>query len=149
MARRKNDAPLTDFDFNAVEVQDAPELPKIANRDEKPNPLVPALRESLDTGKAKVLPRIPEAARKDADNYLRRAAIKLGCGVAIRPVDNGDGTVALHFQAKAKSKRNYTIADVREWARENGYAETDLTPKVQHHVSDAYRAAHDLPAVKR
>jgi hypothetical protein len=150
MARRKADAPLTDFDFNAVEVADSAAMPARAAREEKPNPLLSAVAASLESKSAKVLPRVPQAALKDAQNYLRHAAVKLDCGIEIRPTDNGDGTVAVHFRAKdEKRARAYTVAEVRAWAEVNGFGEDVLYPKIQTFVSDAYRAAHGLKPVKR
>lgn len=150
MARRKNDTPLTDFDFSTAAVQDSEAMPARAPREEKPNPLLPAVRASLDSNTAKMLPRVPAAAVKDAQNYLRRAAVKIDCGIEIRPEDNGDGTVNVHFKAKhEKRERAYTVEDVRAWAAENGYSESDLQPKVKPYVSDAYREAHGMKVNKR
>lgn len=143
MARRKNDAPHSDFSFDAVAVVETNEMPSRAPRTEKPNPLLPHVTKSLETGTALALPNIPQDAVKDAQNYLRRAAIKLACGIEIRPADNGDGTMNLHFRAKhEKRSRSYTVADVRAWAEEMGYGESDLYPRVSREVSDAYRVAH-------
>lgn len=144
-----NDEQASGFDFTAVEVTDSTALPERTPRVEKVNPLQAPLKDSLDRGVPRQLPAIPVAAQKDAENYLRRAAVKLGCGIKIRPVLHDNGTVTIHFQAKAeKSARNYTVGEVREWARGVGYQDADLLPKVQRHVSDAYREAHNLPVAK-
>lgn len=142
MARRKN-TDGADFDFAAVEVADSTQMPARAARDEKPNPLLGAVSDTLLSGTPKVLPRIPDDKVKDATNYLRRASVKLDCGIEIRTERNGDGTTAVHFQAKAeKRNRNYTVEDVRAWADEQGYTDAELWPRVQKHVSNAYREAH-------
>lgn len=150
MARRKNDAPLTDFDFTNIEVTDSPGLPERAPREEKVNPLLSAVENSLTRQVPRQLPPIPEASVKDAQNYLRRAAQKLECGLEIRPQDAGNGMVILHFEAKAdKRARQYTVADVREWAQRTGYSNEELFPRIAGHVSDAYRAEHGYKVNKR
>lgn len=150
MARRKNDAPHSDFSFDNVTVADAEAMPARAAREEKPNPLLPAVQDSLNSSRPKVLPNIPAAAVKDAQNYLRRAAIKLNCGIKIRPTSNGNDTYDVHFLAQhEKRNRAYTVGEVREWAVLQGYGDDVLYPRVARHVSDAFREAHGLKVNKR
>lgn len=149
MARKAKDAQDTGFSFDNITVTDSVHVPQRAARDEKPNPLLAAVQASLSDGAWKQLPAIPESAAKDADNYLRRAAIKLACGVQIRKENAGDGMVSVHFLAKnEKRNRAYTVEDVRDWAREQGYNDSDLLPKVHRDISNAYREAHGMKVNK-
>lgn len=149
MARKKIEESTGEFSFDAVTVVDSDNMPGRAPRAEKANPLLPAVQDSLNKNKAKALPAIPVSAAKDADNYLRRAAIKLGCGISIRSVDNEDGTVTVHFHAThEKRNRTYTVADVRAWALAQGWREEDLYPKVPREISNAYREEHGMRANK-
>lgn len=140
------------FSFDNITVTDSTDVPARAAREEKPNPLLGAVQGSLSDGKWKQLPAIPESAAKDADNYLRRAAVKLNCGVQIRREVGGnvpDGLVVVHFVAKhEKRERTYTVADVRAWAQEIGYDAADLYPKVHRDISNAYREAHGMKVNK-
>lgn len=147
---RKTQTPTDDsgFSFENLSVEDST-LPERVQRAEKPNPLQPAVQASLDEGKGKKLPPIPHANVKEADNYLRRAAVKLGCGITIRPVNNGDGTVTVYFQALAeKRRRTYTVDDVRAWAIAQGWTEEQLYPRVPADISNQYREAHGLKVNK-
>lgn len=139
-----------DFSFDNITVTDSEYVPARAARNVKPNPLLGAMETSLREGAWKQLPPIPADRAKDADNYLRRAAVKLGCGVDIRISDvREDGTVVVHFHANPeKRKRAYTVDDVRSWAREQGFGESDLLPKVHRDISNAYREAHGMKVVK-
>lgn len=139
----------TGFSFDNITVTDSTDVPERAAREEKPNPLLGAVQGSLSDGKWKQLPAIPAAAAKDADNYLRRAAVKLACGVQIRREDAPDGRVVVHFLAKVEKRaRTYTVAEVRAWAAEQGYNEGDLYPKVHRDISNAYREAHGMKVNK-
>lgn len=150
MARKSQDNTQdTGFSFDNITVMDADVLPQRAARVEKPNPLLGAVQNSLDTGKGKQLPPIPVANQKEADNYLRRAAVKLQCGITIRSQDNGDGTVTVFFEATHhKRNRKYTVDDVRAWAVEQGWDNEILYPKVPREISNAYREAHGLKVNK-
>jgi hypothetical protein len=149
MARNKNtDTQDTGFSFDNITVTDSTDVPARAARDEKPNPLLGAVQGSLSDGRWKQLPAIPTDRAKDADNYLRRAAVKLACGIEIRKEETAAGIV-VHFRAKhEKRNRAYTVEDVRTWAREMGYDESDLTPKVHRDISNAYRDAHGMKVNK-
>lgn len=154
MARNSNkaaqDIPAdSGFSFANITVTDSENVPARAPRDEKPNPLLGAVSASLADGKWKRLPAIPAEAAKEADNYLRRAAIKLSCAMKIRKETQDDGTVVVHFiGSNERRARNYTVEDVRAWAVEIGYDASDLHPKVHRDISNAYREAHGLKVNK-
>lgn len=131
------DAPVADgYDFDVRETDEVITY----NRPEKPNPLLPAFRKSLDEGKTLEIPVRNADHAKAATNLLRRAAKTLGVGLSVRPYPE-QGIV--RFRAKAqKIQRSYTAEQVREWARENGADESLLKPRIDKRVREAFKAAH-------
>jgi hypothetical protein len=129
---------------------------------DKPNPLEPAYVHSRDnaTGEGKdakgVQMRVPgdtervfatEDRAKKALALVRQAAGKHNAGARtrIRPeTKNGTEGFALYFAWKPASQRNYTAADVRKWAAENGVEVPDKG-RVPKSITTQYRAAHGLP----
>lgn len=107
-------------------------------RTAKPNPLLGALQQSLDTGKTLQIPVSTEEQAAEAEALLRRAAKSLECGMSLRVVD---GKVV--FKAKSeKRKRAYTVERVREWGKENGATDDMLYPKISADVLKAFRVEH-------
>lgn len=132
-------APLN---FASMSFDDADALPPRTRKTED-NPFTAVVAESLAWGKTKRTPPIAPDQVKAVTALLRRAASDAGHGINIRERDNGDGTMTLYFKSEAeKRSRAYTVVQVREWARENGYTDADLLPRVAPHVSNAYREAH-------
>lgn len=136
------------FDFGAVQVKEAKELPK-ATRQREPNPLDPTVKLSVDAGyKPMEFGPIPADMVSKAKNLMHRAAREADHGITIREMPQEDGTVILVFCAKeGKRERKYVMADVRKWVEEN-YSESEQESagyapgkKVPTGVIAAYRKA--------
>lgn len=120
--------------------QSTRDLKREVNRDSAPNPLTDALRQSLDNGNQTLEISVADKdAVKLATGFLRRAATELNCGLRLKhfPEDN-----VLAFRADKRRNRAYTAADIRKWAAENGYGESDLTPKISETVRAAFKTAN-------
>lgn len=92
------------FDYSAVtaEVSDAkPKAHRKSKVDETPFPAW--IRESEDTGKAKVI-EIPEANAVQAENLIREAARRIDRGAAIEVTKIAGGKVRITFATKARRK---------------------------------------------
>lgn len=130
-----------------VEETDEP-LPK-RTRSTKENPFAAHVKRSLDTGKALKVTAPNAHAASEVEGLVRRAASNAEHGIDVRKVENDNGSVTVHFKSNpAKRARAYTVDDVRAWARENGYPESQLKPRVHKDVSTAYRAAHGHKVAK-
>lgn len=136
---RKNETENTEttettsgFSFADVEVGAVDALPKgVSVRSE--NPLTKHVEEAKDNGPRYIPVPNGDAARQ-AENYLRRAAQELGCGINIRFTDaedkpqpseeakaaTNDNAVFVYFQVNSErrtresSERRYTVKDIRE-----------------------------------
>jgi len=132
---------VTSLSMLDVEETDEP-LPK-RTRSTKENPFAAHVKRSLDTGKALKVTAPDAQAASEVEGLVRRAASNAEHGIDVRKVENDNGSVTVHFKSNpAKRARAYTVDDVRAWARENGYPESQLKPRVHKDVSTAYRAAH-------
>lgn len=151
-ADKAADKPADTFDFGAIKPVVAAALPKQDRKTEKPNPMVPIVKVSVDNEfKPMQYGPIPNTMVTTAKNLMHRAAShSLKVGLSIRVVDNGDETSTLIYQAKAEKKeRKYTNEQVREWVRAemangkkfDGYADDKRMPA---NVFKAYREAHNL-----
>lgn len=142
------EAPVA-FDPSALVFEDSDEPLPPRTRKSAVNPYAGIVANSLETGRAKKTPALPTAEIvSDVTGLLRRAASDAGHGIEVRAVATDAGTV-LHFQSKEqKRSRSYTVADVRSWASENGYSDSDLFPRVKPYVSNAYRETHGLKVNK-
>lgn len=111
----------------------------VSTRSEKPNPLLNAFRQSLESGKTYDIPVRNQDHAKVAMNHLRRASKTVGAGLSVRH-DADAGVV--RFRARVeKIGRKYTSDDVREWALANGYTEDVLRPRIKPEVRAAYKEA--------
>lgn len=138
------ESPMTSTpnNFAAMSFDDVDALPPRTRKTEE-NPFTAVVAESLTWDKTKRTPPLAPDQVKGVTALLRRAASDAGHGINIRERDNGDGTVSLYFKSEAeKRSRAYTVVQVREWARDNGYTDADLLPRVASYVSNAYREAH-------
>lgn len=145
-----DDAPaqsVTSLGMLDVEETDEP-LPK-RTRSTKENPFAAHVKRSLDTGKALKVTAPDAHAASEVEGLVRRAASNAEHGIDVRKVENDNGSVTVHFKSnRDKRARAYTVDDVRAWARDNGYPESQLKPRVHKDVSTAYRAAHGHKVAK-
>lgn len=127
----------------AVEV--APDASVLkTTRTAKPNPLLESLQNSLDMGRALQVPVTSAEQGSEVENYLRRAAKTLGCGLSMR----NTGTHVV-FQGKpTKRERKYSAVDIRKWAEENGASKDMLYPRISKEVRAKFRLAHGIDKVK-
>lgn len=139
-----------EFDFGAVSVKAATELPK-QSRVDKPNPLAEKVAISVTEGYTpQEFGPIPADMVKTAKNLMHRAAREAGHGLAIR-TRSVNGEITLIFQAKEGQKeRKYSVADVRKWV-ESEYSIGDQEnagyfpgKRVPVGVLRAYRTAHQI-----
>lgn len=131
-----------------LDVEESDALPKRA-RTTKDNPFAGHVARSLDTGKALKVTAPDANSAKEVEGMLRRAASNAGHGIDVRKVENGNGSVTVHFKAnRSKRARAYTTDDVRSWAT-GRYTHNELYPRVQPHVSQAYREAHGHKVAKK
>lgn len=93
--------PNFDSTFGEMVVESTEELPTSTRGPRKANHFLEPLRDSLKNGGAKTV-KLPENAVNTALSQIRRAAQELNCGTRTVQRANGDGTVNLHFQAKAE-----------------------------------------------
>jgi len=143
------------FDFTALTVKPAAELPKLARksgvRTPKVNPMAAIVQKSVDAGyKPMDLDPIPDNMVSKVKNFMYRAARDGNYGIDIRPRANGDGTTTITFTTKAERKgRKYTAQDVRDWCDAqaadgkpvNGYIAGKRIPAA---VAKLYRTAHNI-----
>jgi hypothetical protein len=110
-------------------------------RSEKPNPLAPAFKASLDTGKTLEIP-VPNAeVAKVAVNHLRRAAKDSNVGLSVHYYEDAG---VVRFRAKReKIQRKYTSDDIRKWARDNGIGDELLFPRIDPRVRAAFKDARN------
>lgn len=122
----------------AFEVEES-DLDLRVNRVEKPNPLAGHVRQSLDQDKAlQVAHNGDDQRAREIENYLKRAAKKLGCGLSVRRTPTH-----VAFQARSdKRGRNYSADDVRAWAEQQGVARELLYPRIDERVRKAYRVEY-------
>ena len=146
------------FDATTLIFEDADEALPPRTRTTTPNPYTGIVAASFyavsndpdnPAAGAKRTGAVPNADVKEVVGLLRRAANDAEHGLKIRETDQGDGTTVVRFRAETvKRSRAYTVADVRTWARSQGYSEAELLPKVGRHVSTAYRVAHGHKVAK-
>lgn len=140
------------FDFSAITIQAAPEMPKQNRKAVEPNPLEGAVKASVDAGyKPMQFGPIPTEMVNKAKNLMHRAAREAGHGLTIRETAGEEGIVTLVYCAKKdKKERKYTIDQVRAWVEENyseqeraaaGYASDKRVPPG---VISAYRQANGI-----
>ena len=92
------------FDFAAVETQ-TEELEHVQQEYTAANLEATGFPQKLRDSKADGLARrivIPSDKVKTADGLIRRAALLIDSGAAVRVVDNGDGTSVVKYWAKDK-----------------------------------------------
>lgn len=131
-----------------LDVEESDALPK-RTRTTKDNPFAGHVARSLDTGKALKVTAPDANSAKEVEGMLRRAASNAGHGIDVRKVENGNGSVTVHFKANhSKRARAYTVDDVRSWAS-GRYTHDELYPRVAKHVSEAYREAHGHKVAKK
>jgi hypothetical protein len=143
MARKSSAAADENFDWTAAEPTPAAEAPRrTGGAATKPNPWLRWVDQSLQTGQPLDM-TYPVEQHDAATNLIQRAAQTLKCGHKKSYRDNGDGTETVTFLATYERKTsNYTSADVRAWARAEGYEEQWLKPRIHQTVRNAYRIAH-------
>ncbi len=124
--------------FAVEEVTDADALK--TTRTSKPNPLLDALRTSLESDKVLQVPVSSLEQADEAQNLLRRASKTLGCGLSMKAT----ATHIVFKGKKDKRERKYTATQIREWARKEGATEDMLTPRIAREVRLAFRKAHGL-----
>lgn len=103
--------------------------------------------DSLTAKEPRSFPNLPSKVTAERIVKLLMAACKNTPGTSLRKAISGNDTTgySVDFQASTDTqKRNYTVDDLRTWARENGVAEDQLVPKVHAEVRIAYRKAHGL-----
>lgn len=141
-----NDAPeapsQTVANLATLDVEESDAFPK-RTRTTKANPFAAHVKRSLDSGKALKVTAPDKAAADEVEGMLRRAANNAEHGIDVRKVQNENGSYAVHFKSnRDKRSRAYTVEDVREWAKTQGYPDTQLYPRVHKDVSTEYRKAH-------
>jgi len=129
---------------------------EVALRAEKPNPLEAVYAASQ--GRQLRVPPKPHTFSTEGEAIvavlmLRRAATKVkgGLRVGVKPevTEKGSGFAVYFRSAERKQrtgpvKRNYTSADVRAWAAEQGMSAPE-GKKIPDDVRRAYRLAHGYP----
>lgn len=151
----KNDTATTDtapaFDFGAIKVREAVELPKQNRKATEPNPLEGAVKASVDAGyKPMEFGPIPKEMVSKAKNLMHRAAREAGHGLTIREITSDDGVTLVYCAKEGKKERKYTMDQVRTWVEEN-YSDTEREQagyapgkRVPVGVIAAYRKAHGI-----
>lgn len=155
----------TPVDFKAF-LKPSSGLQKVTRtRDGSANPLAGSVAYALAEG-PQMIPvplALPDGSKADAravTNYLRRDLGEQNARLHVQyQDDNGNvlhtkrekvdgktvthyptGVTQVHFAVKAgKTERKYTVADIREWAEQNGHGK--ITGKVPAHVRDAFKVA--------
>lgn len=105
-------------------------------------------RDSRDSNAARSFPNLPTKKTAERIVQLLMAAYKNTPGTSLRKAISGSTDVGYSVDFKVSTEthsRNYTVNDVREWARTNGYNDDKLVPRVHADVRTAYRKAHGLP----
>lgn len=136
--------------YEGVVAEAVDEFPKRTHtREAKPNPLDEHVKQALaNEGQAFVIRTDKgEDAVKTIENDLRRGAAAQGGRVEIVKRPDGGVTAIFYRAFHGKSGRtrttNYTSADVRVWAAENGL-EAPEGKRIPAEVRSAYREAHGL-----
>lgn len=143
-------APKTDY---ASLVIQSSGLAKGQGRAAGPNPLAGMLAKTAETGAPLMIPVTGPDQAKEVTNLIRRDANSTTFGARIQyQNDNGDvvemeQATSVHFLAKEKSKRKYTIAEAKQWAHENGLIESP-TDKLSSEARKAFRIANGYEKVK-
>lgn len=112
-----------------------------------PNPLRETVRLAAESGETFEVPVKTAEQAKQATNYLRYAAAEIKRGLAVKTVTEGNEIVVVFKVKDTRKQRKYTADDIRTWAKDQGYEDKFLTPKLHADVRTAYRRAHGYEKV--